>query len=786
MSLSSRFGPLPAALAFAAGIAIAPALDRLGIPPGARWAIVAIALLGMRRHPLLVVAAVFAAGAAHGSQLGRGPDNIVVASDVSGALVQKMGSDPFSAQHAQQMGSDPIYADDRGIDRVVGTVEGPVMRTTRGSAARVSGVWVWADEVLLPGQRVAAVGRVKTGRGRERFELSAQSIEHLGEDDGLAARTWRWAAEVQAAGARRIDEVGGDPAARAALRGITLGDRSAVPKELDDRWRVVGIYHVLSVSGLHLAVVAGLVFALLRRLVAASPLGGRVHPARWAAPPSLLIAIAYTLITGAQLATLRALVVIALVLIAAMIDRPIRLIDALGAAALVLLAWEPGDLFDPAFQLSFAAALTLALRPARTRAGNRVVGWLVHGITTSFWIAVTTAPITAFHFQQVSAGGVIGNLVLTPIVELLALPLALAGLVLGPFGAPFIRVACALVELVDNVAGVLAHVLPIGQIAVASALAMCVLVVLSVWSAARERRSVVLWAALVIAWAAARTPPPPGALRVTFVDVGQGDAAIVELPGGEVWLVDAGGNASSRALAAAAAPGVAITRALAAAGHDRIDLAILSHPHPDHYLGLAAITLPIGELWSAAEPEPPELARGGALPSYQELVEALAARGTRLVHPPLGIAREHAGVTLEVLAPRYIAHEGAQPIEAADPVRSVNDNSLVIAIHYRGRTFLMTGDLEREGEDALVASGLARVDVVKVPHHGSPTSSSETFVAASRPALAVISCGRANAFGFPSPVVVARWRAVGAQVERTDISGSITVVVDATGGLAVE
>ena len=751
MSLSSRFGPLPAALALAAGIAIAPALDRLGVPPGLRWFAVAAALVGMRRYPALVVAVVIAAGAARGT-----------------ARVTEL---PVN-----------VLADDRSVDRVVGTVEGPVVRTVRGSAARVSGVWVWADEVLLPGQRIAATGRVKTGTGREQFELSAQRIEHLGEDDGLAARAWRWAAEVQAAGASRIDEAGGEPAARAALRGITLGDRSAVPKELDDRWRAVGIYHVLSVSGLHLAVLAGLVFALLRRIIAASPLGGRVHPARWAAPPSLLIAIAYTLITGAQLATLRALVVIALVLVAAMIDRPIRLVDALGAAAIVLLAWRPGDLLDPAFQLSFVAAITLALRPPRPRAGNRVVGWLVKGITTSFWIAVTTAPITAFHFQQVSAGGVIGNLVLTPIVELLGLPLALAGLVLGSCGEPLIRAACALVELVDGIAGALAHVLPIGQIAVASALAMCVLVVLSVWSAARERRSLALWAALVIAWAASRTPPAPGALRVTFVDVGQGDAAVVELPGGEVWLVDAGGNASSRALASAAAPGVAITRALAAAGHDRIDLAILSHPHPDHYLGLIGIALPIGELWSAAEPEAIDRTRRGALPSYPDIATALAARGTRLVHPPLGIARERGGVTLEVLAPRYTPHD----VAAADPVRTVNDNSLVIAIHYQGRTLLFTGDVEREGEDALVAAGLARVDVVKVPHHGSPTSSSEPFVAASRPALAVISCGRANAFGFPSPAVVARWRSVGADLERTDISGSITVVVDAAGGLAVE
>jgi competence protein ComEC len=119
-------------------------------------------------------------------------------------------------------------------------------------------------------------------------------------------------------------------------------------------------------------------------------------------------------------------------------------------------------------------------------------------------------------------------------------------------------------------------------------------------------------------------------------------------------------------------------------------------------------------------------------------------------------------------------------------VRTVNDNSLVVALRFRGRTLVFTGDVEAEGEDGLVASGLGAADVVKVPHHGSPTSSTPAFVAATHPAVAVISCGAANAFGFPSPAVVERWRAAGAEVARTDRDGAITVTIDAGGGLSVE
>ena len=216
---------------------------------------------------------------------------------------------------------------------------------------------------------------------------------------------------------------------------------------------------------------------------------------------------------------------------------------------------------------------------------------------------------------------------------------------------------------------------------------------------------------------------------------------------------------------------------LAAYGHRRIDVAIVSHPHPDHYLGLLALDVPIGELWSA----PDDTITG----SFRALAASLAARGTRLVHPPLG-ASLAGEVELVMWAPRYHATAAAPARLAADPVRTVNDNSLVVEVRYRGRAILFTGDLELEGEAELVAAGLARVDVVKVPHHGSRTSSSPALVEATRPTLAVISCGRANAFGFPAAEVVARWQAAGAEIARTDRDGAVIVTIDAAGALSVE
>jgi competence protein ComEC len=666
--------------------------------------------------------------------------------------------------------------DDRALDRIEGTVHPPVARgrgalvearwpASTGAIAAHAGVWVWTSEHLEPGERVAVTGRLRTPRGfldpgapdrgdalaarGAEYELTARSLDRLSDDPDAIDRLWRWAGDVQAAWAARIENP--------ALAGIVAGDRGDVSPALDQRWRAVGIYHVLSVSGLHLAVVAGLLFALLRRLVAASPWGGRVRPARWAAPPALALAIAYTTITGGQLATVRALIVVALALVAQMLDRPLRLVDAIGAAAILILLWRPGDLYDPSFQLSFIAALTLAVMP------HDKARWIVRAFKTSLWVAITTAPLTAYHFHQVAAGGVVGNLVLTPIVELLALPLALAGVVLHL--APLVMVAGWLVARVDDLAGLLAHVVPVGTVALASPLLVLALLVLALGLAMRPPRRVLIagWLALCATWALGRSPPPAGALRVTFMDVGQGDAAIVELPDGHVWLVDAGGIVAARDPAAASAPGRAITRALEVYGHDRVDLAIISHPHPDHYLGLAALGVPVAQIWAVDGP-------GGAF-------DRIAPHA---VHPPLGLARSEAGVELWVRAPAYDGRE------AADPVRTVNDNSLVVEVRFAGRSILFAGDLEAEGEEALLAGGLGHVDVVKVPHHGSPTSSTAAFVAATHPALAVISCGVANSFRFPAAEVVTRWRAAGAEVARTDEDGAVAVTISPSGALAVD
>jgi competence protein ComEC len=259
-------------------------------------------------------------------------------------------------------------------------------------------------------------------------------------------------------------------------------------------------------------------------------------------------------------------------------------------------------------------------------------------------------------------------------------------------------------------------------------------------------------------------------LTATFLDVGQGDACVVELPHGRVMVVDGGGSFD---------PGFDPGRRIIAPwlwrrGVRRIDLIVLSHPHPDHANGLATLVeqFPVGEVWTNGE----ESAQPGTL----ALLAAARRRGVALGTPrPLDLG----GARIEPLAPF-----DERGLLASDPARTENDNSLVVGVRWRDRQILFAGDLEAEGEAALVARAGATLaaDVVKVPHHGSRTSSTEPLVRATHPSLAVVSVGERNRWHFPNPGVVARWQAAGARVMRTDRDGGVTVRVDDRGRVAVE
>ncbi len=274
---------------------------------------------------------------------------------------------------------------------------------------------------------------------------------------------------------------------------------------------------------------------------------------------------------------------------------------------------------------------------------------------------------------------------------------------------------------------------------------------------------------------------PDGRLRVDFLDVGQGDSALVTMPDGTTLLVDGGGRPrfGARATNASEGDGVepferdargvgeaVVSEYLWRRGLDRVNYVLATHADADHIDGL-------DDVLRNFRTDAALVARAPAADEEFERFAATAAeKGTPLYLVGRGDTLRFGGATVEVLWPPRAADAARQP--------SRNEDSLVLRLSFGSRAFILTGDIEAGAESRLVASTANRLncDALKVAHHGSRTSSTEAFADAARPSLAVISVGLDSPYGHPHPEVVTRWRALGAQVLTTGERGTITISTD--------
>jgi competence protein ComEC len=434
--------------------------------------------------------------------------------------------------------------------------------------------------------------------------------------------------------------------------------------------------------------------------------------------------------------------------------------------------------------VAFAAALGTGLLARRWSPSGRAGGWprklgrwALRLVAASAAAIVATAPIAAWHFSQLAPAGILSNLVVVPLAELGIVPVGLVGCLLAilhvPGATTLLTLAGLLARVMARFTMAFASVAPAWRVAQPSCteiVAWYIGVAAIIMHGRRSWRVVTMCALVLVTSMGARKLGRRYSRTVTatFLDVGQGDACVVELPRGRVMVVDGGGSFD---------PGFdpgkqVIVPFLWRRGIDRIDLIVLSHPHPDHANGLATLVeqFPVGEVWTNGQPT--------EQPGTRALLAAAGHHGVPVGQPrPIDLG----GARIEPLAP--FDETGAL---ATDLARSENDNSLVIDVRWRGRRILFAGDLEADGESAVLARAGPTLasDVVKVPHHGSKTSSTAPFVTATHPSLAVVSVGERNRWGFPNPGVVARWREIGARLMRTDRDGGVTVTIDGNGQVA--
>jgi competence protein ComEC len=541
------------------------------------------------------------------------------------------------------------------------------------------------------------------------------------------------------------------------VEAMVLGSRGDLDPQLQSRFVAAGLAHLLAISGLHVGILVTWVGLVLRRF--------------WRRPAALAggatVAWLYIALLGFPTAAVRAATFITVAALSLTRQRNPPLEAVIAVAMLVVVLSDPPAVRSVGAWLSVTAVWGAG---AASRLVPRTLsGWrrgLLRLMASSVGATLATAPVSAFVFGQVAPVGVLANLPAIPLTAL-AVPAVFASLVVGSVLAAGGGLALAGLEAVSVHAAALPGGSVQGDPGVMTALPWVGILILTLWLLWRRPRWWVMWrrgalAAAVGAWLLAAIPAVAsyrdrGELEIHVLDVGQGDALAVRTPGDRWVLIDggpqvAGWNAGERVV-------LPFLRA-----HHTRDLAavIVSHGDADHLGGVVPVVRAMHP-GVALEPGQPL-----ATDLYANFHGALDQTGTRWVAARTGDTVVIDSVVFAVLHPneRFMAAR-----------RGVNENSVVVRLSYRAFDAMLTGDAGWPAESVLVGT-ITPVEVLKVGHHGSATSTSTAWLDALRPQAAVISVGRANRYGHPARVVLDRLRARGIAVYRTDVDGTVTIRSD--------
>ena len=567
------------------------------------------------------------------------------------------------------------------------------------------------------------------------------------------------------------------------LLALLIGDTSLFEESQRVPYRQVGAGHLLAVSGMQVTLLAVFLERLLLALLLLLPVGRRGGGSVSASVCALVGVWTFVLVCGLPPSAVRAGVMASVVLLARASGRRVLLLDVLGLAGAATIMVAPESVLDAGFLLSYAAVLGLALSGASERAviEDPPSLWQRGGavVFSSLAAGALTLPLSAWLFSEVAPAGLFANIVLVPAASLLQMPALLLGVLGALLQSEWIawlgaQPALLLEALVTGLAGLLPGVslveAPSG-VAVAVVLSCTAIAVVAL---ASRRHLTAVVALLLMPGALWLDDHSPSGVHFTVLPVGQGDATVFVFPDGTVMLIDGGGRPTMGATTAQQElfdPGRRVVLPhLLARGIEKIDVVVVSHPHPDHAAGLVAPleVLPVTEIWHNGAPT------GGLM---RAVLDAAPRARVRTTPELLGTHRFH-DTTVEVLAP--------SPVEKTStyPELGANDNSLVLRICYRRDCALWPGDLELYGEELLLAdrgAAALRAEVVKAPHHGSRTSSTPPFVAATQARHVILTTGRDNHFAFPHDEVVERWRKSGAQLWDTAQRGRIEGVLTGQG-----
>lgn len=549
------------------------------------------------------------------------------------------------------------------------------------------------------------------------------------------------------------------------LKGIVIGERSGLSERIEQNFNTSGLTHLLCVSGANIAYIAGACIFLFSTLKIKT---------RYANVATIFVLILFTYITGCSPSVVRAAIMGIMLLLAGIFERKSDVLTSISAACLLILLYNPLAIYDIGFQLSFAGTIGIVLFYKSLTHYLRFLPKLINEVlSVSLAAQLTVDPLIAFYFNKISIIALVSNLIVVPItgaVTILGFIMSITGqiaLIAAKLTGGLTYFFLAFMIWVSDITS---HIpFAIIQVITPSLLLIIlyyIFLYILLWYIPQKHPSPsfyrVLYTSLVISiacWFIIASLPQP--LQVSFVDVGQGDCNFIKTPHGKACLIDGGGTYPGSL--AGFDPSSTVIPFILDSGVSSIDLAILSHAHGDHIQGLIKVV----ELLNVKK-----LVIGPQFESNADLSTLLSLcekKKVQVIQVSRGDTFNLDEIEFRVIHPSVRNHFTEES--------SLNNNSLVLMLTYENTRVLFTGDIQTQAEQEIINLNTdISADVLKVGHHGSPGSTSQSFLEKVSPSVCVISVGKNN-FGHPSKTVIDKIHSIKSKLFRTDQNGGINVTI---------